>query len=138
MDEDYYEDDDHPDFEEWQSSRSDMMENMLKNLFMFSRAVDNAAIGIGELYDEVHSEDEIEAAGLALMAMMDSLANLMAEGDAALRGLCGYDEPPPTEQVEDFEASVLTTLANLDTISDEDVERARIERYKERIYMTGW
>ena len=83
-----------------------------------------------ELFNSVNLDDpeNHELAIGAIGEMEYNLISLLDEVTGHLAYLEGYFEPIPVDEVEDFEASVLTSLANLDTI---DLEDYRVDEIKD-------
>ena len=70
--------------------------------------------------------DDIKANTKAVEAIEElefELSEVLEHIRGQLRQMATYDEPIPTQIVEDFESSVLTTLAGLDKIDLESYRR---------------
>ena len=63
-----------------------------------------------------------------LAEMEENLIDILDQVGGQIYLLTGVYEPIPTDRVEDFEGSVLTTLANLDTV---DLEEYRVPDFED-------
>ena len=81
-----------------------------------------------ELLTEVdyNNPSENEAILPIMVELEHNLVDLLDQVHGQLYLATGIYEPIPHEEVEDFEAAVLTTLGKLDTI---DLEKYRVERF---------
>ena len=135
---DYDEDDEHPDFDDWQEQRANRTAKLIMMVQVFTKNVTNIEQGIEHLYDLIEDEDEVAAAVGSLIELGEALQVAIDSCDAAVLGLIGWDEPKPETEVEDFEQSVLNDLANLDKITKDALYEARKQHYRSELNRRGF
>ena len=133
-------DEDHPDFEGWQEQRANRAAKLIFMVQMFSKNVGSIEEGVVQLYDLIDDDEEVSLAIEGLIELADGLSTALMSVDAAILGLIGYDEPEPEGDVglEDFEQSVLTDLAQLDSISQDMLFDARKQHFKDELLRRGF